>query len=65
MKTSKIFLKNHDNLLGELTTKIVGITNDVPIQEGRSKNIEAQVANIAERQTLILAKFANLGGKHN
>ena len=51
-------LKNHDNLLGQLTGKVVGLTNDVQILEARSKNMEAQVAKIAESQTLILAKFA-------
>ena len=54
----KNILKNHDNLLGQLTSKIVGLTNDVQILEGRSNNMEAQVAKIAESQTLILAKFA-------
>ena len=54
----KNILKNHDNLLGQLTSKVVGLTNDVQILEGRSKNMEAQVAKIAESQTLILAKFA-------
>ena len=54
----KNILKNHDNLLGQLTSKVAGLTNDVEILEGRSKNMEAQVAKIAETQTLILAKFA-------
>ena len=54
----KNFLKNHDNLLGQLTSKIVGLTNDVHMFEVRSKNMEAQVTKIAERQTLILATFA-------
>ena len=51
-------MKNHDNLLGQLTSKIVGLTNDVQILDGRTKSMEAQVAKIAESQTLILAKFA-------
>ena len=51
-------MKNHDNLLGQLTSMVVGLTNDVQIFEARSKNMEAQVAKIAESQTLILAKFA-------
>ena len=42
-----------------MTGKIVGLTNDVQILEGRSKNMEAQVAKIAESQTLILAKLAH------
>src|SRR3990170_9082619 len=54
----KNILKNHDNLLGQLTGKVVGLTNDVQILEARSKNMEAQVAKIAESQTLILAKLA-------
>uniref|UniRef100_A0A8R7VAG5 Aspartic peptidase DDI1-type domain-containing protein n=1 Tax=Triticum urartu TaxID=4572 RepID=A0A8R7VAG5_TRIUA len=37
---------------------VVGLTNDVQIFEARSKNMESQVAKIAESQTLILAKFA-------
>ena len=53
----KNILKNHDNLLGQLTSKVVGLTKDVQILEARSKNMEAQVAKIAESQTLILAKF--------
>ena len=54
----KNILKNHDNLLGELTGKVVRLTNDVQILEARSKNMEEQVAKIAEIQTLILDKFA-------
>ena len=54
----KNILKNHDNLPGQLPGKVVGLTNDVQILEARSKNMEAQVAKIAESQTLILAKFA-------
>ena len=52
----KNILKNHDNLLGYLTGKIVVLTNDVHM---RSKNMDAQVAKIAESQTLILPKFAS------
>ena len=51
-------MKNHDNLLGQLTGKVVGLTNDVQILEAKSKNMEAQVAKKAESQTLIFAKFA-------
>jgi hypothetical protein len=36
----------------------VGLTNDVNMLEGRSRNMEAQVDKIAESQTFILAKFA-------
>ena len=57
-KHFKNILKNHDNLLGQLSSMVVGLTNDVQVLEGRSKNMEAQVAKIAESQTLILAKFA-------
>ena len=39
--TFKNILKNHDNLLGQLTDKIVGLTNDVHILDGRTKNMEA------------------------
>ena len=53
----KNILKNHDNLLGKLIGKVVGLTNDVQILEAKSKNMEAQVAKKAESQTLILAKF--------
>ena len=58
----KNILKNHDNLLGKLIGKVVGLTNDVQILEAISNNMEAQVAKRAESQTLILAKFA---GKPN
>ena len=57
-ETFKNILKNHDNLLGQLTSKIAGLTNDVQALDGRTKSMEAQVAKIAENQTLILAKFA-------
>ena len=57
-ETFKNILKNHDNLLGQLTGKIAGLTNDVQALDGRTKSMEAQVAKIAESQTLILAKFA-------
>ena len=57
MKLQNI-LKNCVTLLSQLSDKIVGLTNDVHMLEGRSKNIEAHVAKIAKNETLILAKFA-------
>ena len=41
-----------------MTSKVVGLTDDVQILERRSKNMEAQVAKVAESRTLILSKFA-------
>ena len=52
-------MKNHDNLLGQLTGKIARLTNDVQALDGRTKSMEAQVAKFPETQTLILAKFAS------
>ena len=52
-------MKNHDNLLGQLTGKIARLTNDVQALDGRTKSMEAQVAEIVESPTLILAKFVS------
>lgn len=57
-KTFTDVLKSHDNLLGQLTTKIAGLPNDVQASQERTRSMETHVAKITENQTVTLAKFA-------
>jgi hypothetical protein len=58
-KTFTHILKSHNNLLGQMTVKIVGLINYVQALQERTRIMEAHhVAKIAGGQTFILAKFA-------